>query len=141
MPQTVLSIGVLVASANKVLLVKHTEKAGHLTDTYGLPAGRLEENEEAIDGAIRELAEETGLIVTKENLVPLPHIFEADILRKTGETAHFKWNVFVAKEFLGEIRNSEETIPEWVEISKVSKLNLLPNTQTAIEEGMIILNT
>lgn len=140
MSDTISTVGVIAISEGKVLLVKHTKKAAHLTDTYGLPAGRVEEAEEAITGAIRELEEETGLIVTREDLIHLPTIYEADIPRKNGEIAHMKWDVFAATKFTGSIRDSEETIPEWVELLEVSKLNLLPNTQNAIAEGLQLLD-
>ena len=32
------TIGVVVFQEDKVLLVKHTEKSGHVANTYGLPA-------------------------------------------------------------------------------------------------------
>lgn len=139
--QTIPTIGVLVISDDKVLLVKHKPKASHLTGAYGLPAGRLEENEKTIDGAVRELREETGLEVSRNNLLHLPHVFYADIPRKGGEIAHMKWDVFVAKEFLGELKESEETSPEWIPLKDVHTLsNLLPNTENAIREGLQLLS-
>lgn len=140
MQKTVPSIGVLVIEKDNVLLVKHTPKAAHLTGTYGLPAGRLEPNEELVDGAARELKEETGLVAQKEDLLHLPRVFYAEIERKGGEIVKFKWDVFVAVSFSGELKESDETIPEWVKISEVSKLNLLPNTENAIREGLKLLN-
>ena len=56
------------------------------------------------------------------------------------DMAHFKWDVFVAKKFTGEIRESDETIPEWVELEKVSKLNLIANTENAIKEGLELMS-
>lgn len=134
------TIGVLVITEGKVLLVKHKPKAEHLTGTYGLPAGRLEDNEEVVEGAMRELFEETGLQVTKDELIHIPKVFEADIPRKGGEIVHMTWDVFVTTSFSGELKDSEETEPEWVELSKVSKhKNLLPNTENAIKEGLQLL--
>lgn len=140
MTDTIQAIGVLIISEGKVLLVKHTPKASHLTDTYGIPSGRLEKGEQLDDGAIRELKEETGLNVDKKDLITLPRSYYADIPRKGGEIVRFKWDVFVAREFEGELSDSEETIPEWVKISEVGKLNLLPNTENAIQEGLQLLN-
>lgn len=134
------TVGVLIAKDNKVLLVKHTESARHLTGSYGLPAGRIEQGEEAIDAAVRELAEETGLTVLKEDLIHLPHQFLADIPRKGGLIERFRWNVFIAKKFDGQIKESDETVPEWVEFGKVNKLNLIANTENAIKEGLGLLN-
>ena len=135
------AIGVLIIENEKVLMVKHTENAEHLTDTYALPAGRLEPGESLKSGALRELFEETGIIAKEEDLIKFPKPFYADILRKSGETLSFKWDVFVAKKFTGEIRESDETIPEWVDLDKVKNLNLLINTQNAINEGLKILKS
>lgn len=134
------TIGVLIIRDNKVLLVKHTEKAGHITDSYGLPAGRLEEGEGLEEGAIRELFEETGLRVIKDDLIRLPRVFYADIPRSDGSIASFKWDVFLAKEFSGDLKESEETIPEWVDLSMTSRLNLIANTENAIKEGLQLLD-
>lgn len=140
MVQYVPTIGVLLVSGSIVLLVKHTEKAGHLTDTYGLPAGRVEEGEALLDAAARELEEETGLKVEKNDLMKVSNVFFADIERKGGGVMKFEWHVFAANQFEGEIKSSEETVPEWVDLSQVSKFNLLPNTENAIKEGLQLLN-
>jgi len=55
------SVGVLIIEDNKVLLVKHGNKAGHINDIYGLPAGRFEKGEGDEDCTLRELKEEGGL--------------------------------------------------------------------------------
>jgi len=135
------AIGVLIIDNGKVLMVKHTENAQHLTDTYALPSGRLEPGESLQSGAIRELFEETGIVAEEDDLIKIPKPFYADILRKSGETLSFKWDVFVAKKFTGEIRESDETIPEWVDLDKVSSLNLIINTENAINEGFKILKS
>ena len=41
MENIIKSAGILVFLDNTVLLVHHGEKAEHLSDTYGIPAGRL----------------------------------------------------------------------------------------------------
>ena len=61
------TVGILIIKDNKVLLVRHEEAASHVTGIYGLPAGRLEKEETEIQGAIRELKEETGLITSEED--------------------------------------------------------------------------
>lgn len=139
MNKTIPAIGVLVIHGGEVLLVKHKPKAEHLTGVYGLPAGRLEQSESLKTGASRELFEETGLVAKNEDLLHLPHVFYAEIERKGGETVCFKWNVFVAKKFSGVLKESDEASPEWVEILQVSKLNLLPNTESAIQKGLQLL--
>lgn len=129
------TVGILVIEDNKVLLVKHSKDAGHLTDTYGLPAGHIGKDETEIESAIRELAEETGLKTTNEFLTPLPTTYRAIIKRKDGNI-DMTLKVFKCKSFSGELTTSKETYPEWVEISKLSEIKLLPNIEAVIKEGL-----
>lgn len=122
-----------------VLLVKHGEAAHHLTGIYGLPGGRLDENEELLDGAAREFQEETGFIPEKSSMIQLPTVYQAEIPRKSGEILSVTWVVFLVKKISGNLRETDEAIPEWVKIEDVSKLNLLPNTEHAINEGLEVL--
>ncbi|MDP3726939.1 MAG: NUDIX domain-containing protein [bacterium] len=132
------TVGILVYKEGKVLLVKHREGAKHLTGVYGLPAGRLQEGEDFSAAAARELEEETGLKTEASQLIRIPTVYEAEIPRKGGEMLKTSWHVFVAKEYSGELKASDETIPEWVKINEISKLDLLPNTEKAAREGLEI---
>lgn len=136
----ILTVGIVVFNKRReILLVRHTEKAGHLTGTYGLPAGRINSGETAIGAARRELQEETGL--KAESLIDYPgNVYFAKIQRKHGKI-NFSWHVFICTKFSGEIKVSEETIPEWVEISELDSYNLLANTKQAIEDGKKYLIT
>jgi len=140
--QPIPTIGVLVFRNNlqEVLLVKHGEKAGAETGIYGLPAGRIEEGESAIEATVRELKEETGLKATQENLIELPYDFGVNELKRKSGTLICTWQVFVCEEFTGELRGSGETTPEWIKVFDVSKLWLLNNIQTAVLEGLKFLN-
>lgn len=131
------TVGIVVFKNNNVLLVRHEEGAEHLTGIYGLPGGRIKEGEDIKDAASRELLEETGL--QADGLIHLSHIFYADILRKSGEILKVSWNIFVTNEFKGDIKGSSETTPEWIDIKEVSRLNLLPNTELAIKEGLKLI--
>lgn len=129
----IFTVGVLVIKDGKVLLVSHNEAAGNLNGTYGLPSGHLEKDEDEKIAAVRELFEETGIIVEHENLIEYPNdIWIADIKRKDGKTYTFQIKVFVAKTFSGSLRESEETTPEWIEIAKLDEYNLLPNVKEII---------
>ena len=131
-PQEIPTVGIVVFDGDQVLLVRHGEAAGHLTDTYGLPAGRIELNETAKGAAKRELLEETGL--TAEDFTELPERYRAEIERKDGSTALFVWTVFWAQRYSGELRESAETRPEWVGVSDLAQYNLLPNVANAIKQ-------
>lgn len=138
------TVAALAFQNKKVLLVRHGEAAHHLTGIYGLPGGRLDAGESLLDGAAREFQEETGLIPDKSSIVQIPTIYEASIPRKNGEILHTSWNVFLVKDYSGELiaaKEEDEAIPVWVEVGRVTEFNLLPNTQNAIKEGLQILNT
>lgn len=130
------SVGIVVFAGDSVLLVRHEAGAEHLTNTYGLPSGRPEENETTITAAKRELFEESGLITTEENLIELPERYTAEIPRKDGTKSLFSWTVFLCKAFSGELSLSNETSPEWIKIPDIQKYQLLPNIENAINQAL-----
>lgn len=133
--EVVQTVGVLIVDNGKVLLVKHWEKAVHVNDVYWLPAGRLKDWESFIQAAMRELNEETWLIVEFEQLKPLEKVYSADITRKDG-TKRMTINVFRAVDYSWELKSSEETQPVWIELDRVGELNLLPNIEEIIKDGL-----
>lgn len=134
------TVAVLVYKNDNVLLVKHEEGASHLTGVYGLPSGRINENESEDDAAVRELKEETGLQTAKEDLVEFPNnLYYASIPRKGGEIINFSWRVFIAKQFWGNLVGSSEATPEWVRIDELDKYNLLPNVNRVVTDGLKFL--
>lgn len=130
---TVPSVGILIVKDNKVLLVRHEEKAGHVTGTYGLPSGRIENYETPHQAAVRELREETGLVTTENDLIDYPNNrFIAEIKRKDGAVQRFDWKVFVCKSW--QLRPTAEVTPEWVEIVELHRYKLLPNVREVVEK-------
>jgi 8-oxo-dGTP diphosphatase len=141
MSKIVQTVAVLVFKENKVLLVKHTEKASHLTGIYGLPGGRIDKAETEKEAALRELIEETGLSAKKDCMIDYQdNIYLATLKRKHNQIMNCSWHVFICRKFSGEIKSSDETIPEWVDIMKLDNYNLLANTKQAVEDGIKFLN-
>jgi ADP-ribose pyrophosphatase YjhB (NUDIX family) len=60
-------VGVAIIYQNKLLIVHPTNSSWHKS-TCGIPKGHLEPGEELIDGALRELMEETGIQLSKDQL-------------------------------------------------------------------------
>lgn len=58
---------VLLVCNDRVLLVKTWLGSGR----WGLPGGGIEKNESAVDGAVREVSEEVGITLSKNDLVYL----------------------------------------------------------------------
>lgn len=134
------TVGALAFNGSKVLLVKHGEAAQHLTGVYGLPGGRVDGDESLLDAAAREFEEETGLVPEKTTMVSLPTIIKGEIPRKNGEILRTLWYVFLVKNFSGELKETDETTPEWVDISEVLSLNHLPDIENVIQEGLRLLS-
>lgn len=126
--------GVAVVDGASVLLIEHGESAGHLTGSWGIPAGGIDPGETERDAAARELAEETGLRVEPHALVELPTLYEAWIARKIGGTALFSVRVFATANYTGSIAASEEGTPHWVRVADVGSIeHLLPNTAEIVK--------
>lgn len=127
------TVGVLIFKDNKILLVKHEEKAQHINGSYGWPGGRIEKSETLRKAAVRELAEETGLKAKEEDLIEFIYdLPPADIKRKNGETHSFSVKLFVCEKYNGSLQSSEETTPEWIEISELDSYDLLPNVKRIV---------
>lgn len=135
------TVGVAIIKNDKILLVKHGQAASHLNDTYGLPAGRLNEGENEKEAALRELEEETGLRCGLIDLYEYPNNkYEAEIERKNGEKKYFIIKIFICSKFDGKLKSSNETMPEWKDVNEINKLNLLPNIARISTDVLNFLN-
>jgi 8-oxo-dGTP diphosphatase len=128
------TVGVIVIQGDQVLLVKHGKKASHVTDVYGWPGGRIDDGERLTQAAIRELEEETGLVATEEDLHPTDFKLEpVTIQRKNGQMQMFSADLFTCSHYKGTLRETDETIPEWIAIDQLDNLTLLPNVKFVVE--------
>lgn len=136
MKEIIRTSGVVVLNNNMVLLVKHLANAHHLINTYGLPAGKIENGITAIETAQKELFEETGLSVSQESLVQLPKVYVAKIQQKDG-TKTFSIEVFYCTHWQGTIhQNENKTIPQWIQISSLDKFLLIGDTLEIINDAI-----
>lgn len=136
MDSIIKTAGVLVFLGNNVLLVRHGEKAGHLNDAYGIPAGRLEQGESTIEAAARELFEETGLKTEIKYLIKVPMEYTATIERKDGSVKNYNQDTFLCANWSGELKANDETTPEWKNIEKLDELKLLPNVKKMVSDAI-----
>ncbi len=133
--------GVVVLDRDRVLLIEHGAGAGHVTGSWGIPAGAIDAGETACAAALRELAEETGLRVAPARLIEIPTVYEARIRRKTG-WGRFSLHAFATDRFDDEPRPSEERAPTWIRLDAVSGLRpLLPNTAEVVLAAALLLRT
>lgn len=134
------AVAVTVIVKDKVLVVRHGETAGHITGSYGLPAGRLDEDESTRHAAVRELFEETGLVALEADLEEYPNNhYTADLLRKNGETIRSTMTVFICAKYMGSLTGSDETEPEWIALADMHKYEFLPNVEQAVKDSVSYL--
>ncbi len=138
--QYIPTVGVVVFRDDKVLLVRHKAGAGHPEGSYGLPAGRLNDGEDFVTAALRELNEETGLIAVPENLEKLDKMYYAALPRSDGTTKNYSWTVYICHQWQGELKDDHETIPEWISISQIENYPLIGNVKDAINDAIQKLN-
>lgn len=130
------TVGVIIFKSDCVLLVKHKAKANHLTNTYGLPGGRIIQKESLKTAAARELKEETGLITETKYLKEYSkNRYIAVIKRKYG-TQKFSMTVFICFRFKGTLVETEETKPVWLKFAQLDSYNLLPNVKKALNDAL-----
>lgn len=106
---TNLAAGVAVIYDNKILLV-HPTGASWKRGTCGIPKGSMKEDEDPVESALRELAEETGIILTPDQLEKSPHTVE--LYSKSRNTVR-RLTYFLCKiNDLSEIGLETERVPK-----------------------------
>lgn len=108
----------LLIENGKIVITKYLE--GNKVGYYDIPGGKIEDGENPEETAIREMKEETGILVS--NLIK-KGIFEVEYPDRK-----FYFDVFMAKEYEGKPQNFEENISEWMNINELlNKEKILSN--------------
>ncbi len=105
-----------------------------MNNHYGLPSGKVEENESFTECAMREAKEEVGAVLSLEDLQPMLTMHR---LTKEGES-DLQWidQFFEAKQWKGELYNAEPKIHGelvWLDPDNLPS-NMVPNVRAALEE-------
>ncbi len=91
---------IIFSKDGKVLMGrKHSQSGGVYVDCWHIPGGGLDEGESLEDGVIREVKEEVGIILTKQQLEQIPGQGSGTsekTLKDTGEKVicHMEFNRF-----------------------------------------------
>lgn len=102
----------------KILMMHVTKKGTHNGKWNGL-GGKIEYGETPEEGVIREVLEESGLMIKNPRLHGM--ILFPDFYGPKDEELVF---VFTATKFSGETKESYEGTLEWVEDNKLESLNM-----------------
>jgi len=120
------SAGVMIVDKDKILMVRsykpYTTKGGAMKG-YSIPGGLVKRGEALNEAAIRETKEETGLDVEITDLFGIYSDPNRD------PVAHSVFVVYNAKVVGGELRSSNEGVPEYVDLKKFKIPEVLDNNK------------
>jgi len=123
-----ISVQLILAKENSILLLRRFN-TGYADGHYCLPAGHVEENEEAKEAMIREAKEEIGIDLVKDNL-ELVHVLH----RKAVGITYIDF-IFKATEWNGKIKLMESDKCDeirWVSLTDLPS-NVIPFTRKLLE--------
>ena len=110
----------LIIDQDHVLLLK---KPRH--GWYAMPGGKMEPGESVHESVLREVEEETGLVIAKPQLYSV-----ATMLKESAPSSTKEWMMFTFKtdQFSGEVvEESPEGQLEWIPISKLDQIPTAPS--------------
>lgn len=119
------SLIILIDNKDRCLTLKRSSWSS-FPSQWGLPGGKAEAGEEDWETAIRELREETSLVISKEDLKPLIQIYSRD------KFFHFFWAICDAPQIQ---ITSEHTDFLWVPRLELKEVVSIP-TDKAVWDAL-----
>ncbi|MBN1326310.1 8-oxo-dGTP diphosphatase [Candidatus Falkowbacteria bacterium] len=110
----------LLNDKNQVLLIM--KKRGFGVGKWNGPGGKIKQNETPEQAAIREVEEETGY--KPSNLLNLGFI---EFIWPHKEENNQVCHIFITKNFAGELKESDECLPQWWNIDKIPLEKMWPD--------------
>lgn len=129
------SAGCVCFCKGTILLLKRTELKSY-PGYWGIPSGKVNEKETHIHAAIRELFEETGILVSSEKLafVGTFHVVNTDM--------SFLYSLFVCQLDAFpqvKIRNEEHIRHAWFKLPDALRLQLIPDLDGCLRSAVAYL--
>lgn len=109
---------------NHILLLRRGPTAKWKAGMYCLPGGKLEKGESLKDGALRELFEETSIVIYRDNLHPLNIDYQDGYSKIVFVTNLDHRNVTL---------NWEHDHYIWISLSDMPQYHLVPGLATTIK--------
>lgn len=114
MEKTILTNMCMICSGDKVVV---QDRIGDSWTGIAFPGGHVEEKESFTDAVIREIYEETGLIIHHPRLCGIKNWF-------CDNGARYIVILYKATEFCGTLKDSDEGRVFWAELSQLKNMNL-----------------
>lgn len=121
--KTRLIVAAVIKNVDKILLGQKPKSKGPYPDTWHIPGGGINiENENCEDAILREIKEETGLKVKNLQRIAWDTDVEPD---KNGDVTYYIFLQFVSDLAGGKLRAGDDMKHfEWVNIKNISNYNL-----------------
>lgn len=111
--------GLLVHDMDRGVLLQHRVEWSHFGGTWGIPGGARHENESAVDGAVREAAEEAAVPSTQLRIL-FTSVLDLGFWSYTTVAAR------VLSSFEPRVADAESLELRWVPLTAVDELPLHP---------------
>ncbi len=127
------AVGTIIVYNRMILLLKRSDRDRMQPGEWGLPAGRIEEGETALQAAVRETFEETGYRAKPEEL---RYVQDA---RWDSEEEIVNFSIFrleLKKEIKVRLNPAEHSEFIWIAIEKVKEIpNLIRGAYELLDEA------
>jgi 8-oxo-dGTP diphosphatase len=121
----------IISNNNKILLLQRAKEDSHNALVWEFPGGKIDTDEEPIDGLIREVFEETGLTIELSS--PLAHVESELITAGKYEGRLYVALFYAAQKLSGDVvLSSEHIAAEWVSTEIAHRYDLSLQSRRAL---------
>lgn len=124
-------VAAVVFSGEDILLVRRGNEPSK--DMWGLPGGVVELGEGVEDAVVREVEEETGILIQP---IKLLSVFDSIVRNDEGRVRyHYVLCEYLCEAVGGELHaSSDVSDARWMPLEEISSLEMNPNTRRFIEK-------
>ena len=126
--KTVFCSSAIILNSKKECLIASRNNKTSLKDYFEFPGGKLEKNEGFVDALIRELKEELGVIIFKENLSHFTHVTHK------YDDFFLYMHVYLIKNFKQKFKNADGENTIWANKDNLLNINILPANKIIINK-------